>query len=132
MSYRMTVGGEFILDRPLTTEGRATLQKFAQERHDDERRYPGYPWCQWVPNADGTAIVYTEDEISGYHLEEWLEYIIKTFLVPWHHTLNGRVNYFGEEPGEDIGAIFVKDNVVRVVEAEIIIRDPFADDRSLE
>jgi hypothetical protein len=116
--------GEFTLDRPLTVEHKVTLEKFVEERHEGGA-YPAYPWCQWVPNDLGTAIQYTEEEVSGYYYTEWLEYLIERFLAPWGYTLNGRVDWDGEE-GDDVGTIFVKDNVVKAVDAEIVIRDPFA------
>lgn len=128
MSYRSHVDGVFTLDRPLTVEHKVTLDKFATERHEGSR-FPGYPYCQWVPIEDGTGIQYTEDDVSSYVMEEWLAYLVKTFLAPWGYVLNGRADYTGEEPG-DVGAIFVRDNVVKAVDAQIVIPDPFQDGAS--
>lgn len=74
-------------------------------------------WCQWVPNEDGTAIVWDEGE-KFYYYAEWLEYIVKNFLIPWGYKLNGVVEWSGEESG-DLGAIEVTDNKIEVMEAVI-------------
>ena len=70
-------------------------------------------WCQWTPNSDGTALVWDGGE-KFYHYKEWLDYLIKQFLKPWGYTLNGEVEFQGEEP-TDKGTIFVKNNVVECV-----------------
>lgn len=69
-------------------------------------------WYQWIPNEDGTEIRWDEGE-KFYHYIEWLKYLIQNFLKPWGYTLNGEVEWQGEEP-DDAGIIKVKDNVVRV------------------
>lgn len=83
-------------------------------------------WCQWLPNEDGTAIKWDEGE-KFYYYVEWLEYLIRHFLAPWGYTLNGEVSWQGEE-SEDRGVIYVKDNVVRDVQDEIVNRNPFEDE----
>lgn len=79
---------------------------------DYNREPAGQPslWCQWVPSDDGSAIKWDGGE-KFYDYVEWLEYIIQHFLTPWGYTLNGDVQWQGEEPG-DIGLIVVKDSVV--------------------
>jgi hypothetical protein len=127
MSYRVYIDGEFSLDKPLSVEHKVTLEKYAKERHE-KRDDPNYPWCQWVPNEDGTAIVYTEDEISGYYVTEWLEAIVERFLKPWGYVLNGRATWHGEDLGEtDLGVIVVRNNEVRDADAVVAYPDPFAD-----
>jgi hypothetical protein len=129
MSYRAHIDGRFALDRPLSVEHKVTLEKHANERHEG-RRYPDYPYCQWVPSEDGAAIEYTEDEISYYHCTEWLEYIVDTFLKPWGYVLNGRATWHGEDLGStDLGVIVVRDNDVREADAIVTYPDPFADDQ---
>jgi hypothetical protein len=68
-------------------------------------------WCQWIPNSERNAIQWDGGE-KFYNYIEWLDYIIKKFIIPWGYTLNGKVNWQGENP-EDIGQIIVRDNVVR-------------------
>lgn len=126
MSYRMHIEGRFFLDRPLTVEHKTALEDFADERHDGGA-FPNYPWCQWVPSRDGTAIEYTDHEISGYYITEWLTEIVDRFLKPWGYVLNGRATWHGEDLGEtDLGAIVVRDNDVRESNAIITYPDPFA------
>lgn len=86
---------------------------------------PGY-WCQWVPSSDGGFLEWDEGE-KFYYYVEWLEYLIKHFLKPWGYTLNGEVGYRGED-SEDRGVIYVKNNVVRAVQDEIVNRNPFEDE----
>jgi hypothetical protein len=69
-------------------------------------------WCQWVPNKNGTEIEWDGGE-KFYDYVDWLMYIIKNFLEPWGYTLNGEVDYQGEEPS-DSGVIVVEDNAVNL------------------
>ena len=89
---------------------------------DYNRPPTGQPglWCQWIPSEDGTAIEWDGGE-KFYDYVEWLEYLIEHFLAPWGYVLNGRVDW----EGEDRGAIFVKNNIVKAVAATIVIEDPF-------
>lgn len=97
-------------------------QKYAKELELREHALalglaqPGL-WCQWVPNASGTAIVWDEGE-KFYDYIEWIEYLITHFLAPWGYKLNGEVSWEGEESG-DLGIIEITDNVVRVGRAKI-------------
>jgi hypothetical protein len=67
-------------------------------------------WCQWVPTADNTGIVWDGGE-KFYNYTEWLTYLIDHFLAPAGYVLNGEVEWQGEEP-DDIGKLVVKDNQV--------------------
>lgn len=67
-------------------------------------------WCHWVPNDDGTEIVWDEGE-KFYGYVTWLEYLIAHFLKPWGYVLNGECDWRGEG-FYDLGTIIVKDNVV--------------------
>ena len=69
-------------------------------------------WCQWIPNEDGTEIVWDGGE-KFYKYVEWLEYIIKNFLEPEGYVLNGEV-YFQGEDYNDNGVIVVTDNKVKI------------------
>lgn len=75
-------------------------------------------WCQWTPTADGAHIVWDQGE-KFYEYTEWLRYLIDHFLKPWGVTLNGQVEWEGEEQG-DIGKIIVKDNVVKTKQGRIV------------
>lgn len=82
---------------------------------DNNKPPHGVPelFCQWIPNEDGTAIVWDGGE-KFYGYVPWIEYLIKNFLAPWGYTLNGQVEWSGEEPG-DSGVIYIKDNKVKAV-----------------
>lgn len=79
-------------------------------------------WCQWIPNEDGSAIVWDGNE-KFYNYVEWIEYLIEHFLGPWGYMLNGQVEWSGEENG-DSGVIYIKDNKVKAVEDEIRREEP--------
>lgn len=68
-------------------------------------------WCQWCPTDDGEGIEWNGAE-KFYDYTEWLEYIINHFLKVWGYTLNGDVEWRGET-SDDLGKIYVKDNVVK-------------------
>lgn len=67
-------------------------------------------WCQWIPDKDGTIIIWDGGE-KFYEYVSWLRYIIKNFLEPWGYTLNGQIRYRGED-WDDQGYITVTDNEV--------------------
>lgn len=69
-------------------------------------------WCQWTPNEDGTKIVWDGGE-KFYQYIEWLKYLIANFIKPWGYTLNGAVQWQGEED-DDRGEITVQNNKVFV------------------
>lgn len=62
-------------------------------------------WCGWVPNEDGTAIVWDLGE-KFYNYVDWIQYLMDHFLTPWGYKLSGRVTYQGEDE-EDNGFIVV-------------------------
>ena len=82
------------------------------DHNDPPKNQPGL-WCQWVPSADGGGIEWNGGE-KFYYYVEWLNYIIKNFLIPWGLVLNGTVKWRGED-FDDAGKILVKDNVVSKV-----------------
>jgi hypothetical protein len=65
-------------------------------------------WCQWIPNEDGTAIVWDGGE-KFYHYVEWIKYLIEHFFSRWGYTLNGDVSWQGEEH-DDHGVIMIRGN----------------------
>ena len=116
MGYDTKFEGEFRLDRPLAAEHSAILQRFADESHNDTD-YPGI-WCQWVPSADGQALVWDQGE-KFYDYVDWLKYLLTHYLIPWGYVLNGEVLWNGEAPG-DIGKITVTKTAVRSQEGRIV------------
>lgn len=155
MGYTTEFQGQINIDPPLNAAEIEYLQKFANTRrmdrangpyfvdgggfkgqgHDadvrDHNRPPeGQPglWCQWVPNADGTAIKWDEGE-KFYYSQEWMTYLIDHFLKPGalaasalpflqaNHTLNGIIKAQGEDM-DDRWKLVVADNVVSRVDLE--------------
>lgn len=85
--------------------------------NDPPEGQPGL-WCQWVPTKDGKGIEWNGAE-KFYNYEEWLEYIIENFLISWGYTLNGEVEWYGENR-DDIGKIIVTDNEISTKEGKIV------------
>lgn len=109
-------------NKNLGCEGEYFLYTFAEP--DNGRKYQeavinyntpptGVPglWCQWVPDEDGTAIVWDRNE-KFHNYEEWLCYIIKHFLEPEGYILNGTMVFVGEDE-DDRGYLTVENNHVR-------------------
>lgn len=68
-------------------------------------------WCQWVPSDSRASIEWNGGE-KFYDYVEWLEYLIAHFLQPWGYTLNGEVEWQGEDSA-DFGKIVVTNNAVQ-------------------
>jgi len=81
---------------------------------DNNRPPPGVPglWCQWVVVDSGH--IHWDGNEKFYNYEEWLTYLVETYLKPWGYVLNGTVAYQGED-ADDFGRIIVADNEVRNV-----------------
>lgn len=88
--------------------------------NDPPEGQPGL-WCGWVPNDDGSAIVWDEGE-KFYSYVEWIEYLITHFLAPWGYTLSGTIEWSGEEQG-DLGKIVIESNAVSVKAGKIVFDD---------
>lgn len=85
------------------------------DHNEPPQGQPGL-WCQWVP-IDG-ALVWDGNE-KFYNYVEWLQYIIDNFLKPWGVTLNGEVEWKGEDSG-DMGKIIVKNNEITVKNGRVV------------
>lgn len=74
-------------------------------------------WCQWQPRSDRNGIEWDgQEKFSNY--VEWLEYITKSFLVPWGYSLSGSVSWMGEDY-EDSGVISVVNGLITIDEQEL-------------
>lgn len=67
-------------------------------------------WCQWVVADDGRYLQWNGTE-KFYNYVEWMRYLIEHFFQPWGCTLNGEIEWQGENE-DDIGLIKVTENVV--------------------
>ena len=121
MGYDTSFSGEWKVEPPLSAEHVADLNAFAEQDHRGDSRCPGN-YCQWIPSDDGKVIEYDDGE-KFYDYVEWIEYLIETKFNPWGYTLNGTVEWDGEEQG-DMGRIVITDNFVTTVEPKIVWPDP--------
>lgn len=79
------------------------------DRNVPPKGQPGL-WCQWV--IEGEGLVWDEGE-KFYFYVEWLQYIVDNFLEPWGYTLNGEIEWRGEE-WDDTGIISVLNNKITI------------------
>ena len=146
MGYSTDFTGAFIINKPLDKKTEEQLISLATTRRMkrklglkygaegefyfgdnddnivDRNQPPGTQpslWCGWIPSEDGTTLIWDESE-KFYHYLEWLGYIIKNFIVPRGYTLNGVVEWAGEE-SEDVGQIIVKDSIITVMRADLVL-----------
>jgi hypothetical protein len=88
----------------------------AKRMAEAEGAQPGL-WCQWTPSEGGTTIRWDEGE-KFYEYVEWLRYLIEHFLRPWGYSLDGEVDWQGEDP-DDRGRIRVTENRIERLVAKI-------------
>jgi hypothetical protein len=114
---KRNVGMEYGIEGEFFVNGGGDFGQ-ANEKNIIEYNYPPRTqpglWCQWIPNEEGTEIMWDGGE-KFYHYTEWLNYIIHKFLKPNGYTLNGEVEYQGEDE-MDSGMIVVKNNIVYMVQ----------------
>jgi hypothetical protein len=104
---------------PLGVEGEffiADEETAILDGNQEASTQPGL-WCSWAPTEDGEGIEWDGSE-KFYEYVKWLKYIIKNFIQPWGYTLNGEVEWEGEE-NTDMGKIVVKDNKVTTKVAKV-------------
>lgn len=77
-------------------------------------------WCDFIFDDSGTTL--TANDGKNYNYLGWIHYLIDTFLKPWGYTLNGEIEYFGENR-EDHGKIVIKKNKVRLLVAKTTFVD---------
>lgn len=72
-------------------------------------------WCQWI--VEDGELRWDGGE-KFYEYEKWLKYLVDNFFKPWGYTLNGTVEWFGEDRN-DRGMLVLKDNKLSVKVAKI-------------
>ena len=110
MGYDTWFNGEFDLTPALSQAQITELKDFEEPEYIPGTKERFWTGCHWVPNTDGTAIVWDETQ-KFYDYYEWTEYIIEKFLVPWGITCDGEVYCRGDE-FSDFSKIVVNDNKV--------------------
>ena len=79
------------------------------DHNEPPKGVPGL-WCQWV--IEDGELVWDGAE-KFYNYIEWLEYMIVNFFKPAGYTLNGVIEWRGED-WDDTGKITVTDNKIEV------------------
>jgi hypothetical protein len=102
-------GAYYVGGLDLFSQSLATVTNSLQPPHGQPSLY-----CKWTPTTDGRALVW---QGSGAHYEEWLEYLMKHFLLPWGYVLCGRVEWQGKRPS-DSGVIRIEENILVVIDLE--------------
>jgi len=91
---------------------------FGQERDVSILNYNKPPstqpglWNGWVPNSNGTAIIWDEIE-NFYNYVDWIQYMIKNFFNPWGYILNGDIAWQGNSL-KDTGIINIENNIINL------------------
>jgi hypothetical protein len=74
-------------------------------------------WNQWIPTEDGKKIIWDSGE-KFYEYVKWIVFMVEHFFIPWGKTLNGTVEWQGEN-NDDRGLIIIYHNKVTTKTAKI-------------
>ncbi len=126
MGYTTNFDGQFKFSRQLTVDELVDLDGIHEKDWRDDDTRPGGKegygyYCQWVSDKRGMNLEWDEGE-KFYYYVEWLKWLIKNFFEPKGIKLNGSVDWEGEE-NRDIGRINIRDNVVKIQKAKVIMVD---------
>lgn len=69
-------------------------------------------WCQWTVSDDGALLEWDGGE-KFYSHGDWLWYVITHFFVRWGRTLDGVIEWRGED-WDDTGSYIVKNNEITI------------------
>lgn len=111
----MGYDGDYGIEGEFFVEGGGA---FGQELDDSILDYNKPPitqpglWCQWTPTEDRMHIEWDGAE-KFYNYTEWIMYIIDKILKPQGYSLEGEVEYHGQNY-YDFGTIIIQNNLVRV------------------
>lgn len=123
MGYNTDFYGSFEITPPLSPSQVNIFQSYSEERHGKEKHLnpeaqPPDIWCNWTVSDDGQFLLWNDEE-KFQNYAEWLEFVIKKFFVYWKVTLNGSIEWRGEERN-DIGRLIIKDNKLTVQKGKIV------------
>lgn len=173
MGYTTDFTGHVSIEPPLNEHEIAYLRRFSESRRMQRQRGPyctgtgpygqdresdvtdynhppvGQPglWCNWTVSDDGARIEWNGSE-KFYYSDEWMRYVIDTFLAPeatlkqelanrtegrhypeefahftFNHVTNGVIDAAGEDE-TDRWRLSVRDNVVERIEVDLANGDP--------
>lgn len=80
-----------------------------EKRIKEGKCQPGL-WCKWI--IEDKKLVWNGCE-KFYYYVEWLQYMINKFFTPWGITLNGEIEWQGDD-NSDLGKIVVENNVITI------------------
>ena len=112
-------GGEYGYNGTYGEEGEFFAKddgQYGQSNDDSIINYNHHPdsqhslWLDWIITDDGKAIEWNGNE-KFYSAEEWMRYIIDSFLAPNGHVCNGRIHAEGEDR-DDVWELVVSNNTV--------------------
>ena len=106
MGYITEYRGELETSKPLTSKQVQIINDWCSKRHD------GHDigiWCDWIASTSTTI-----EAVDGknYNDTDWLRYLITNYFDKWGVTLNGDIQFRGEEFGDD-GVIECIDSIVQ-------------------
>lgn len=117
MGYTTDFSGGLKLNRELTHKEWLELtalgdsyEKELYAKYTDTPETIPDSYLQWVPNKDGTEIVWNGGE-KFYDYIHWLRWLIKHYLKPRDIVLNGEIKWQGEEVG-DVGLLIAENNKI--------------------
>lgn len=111
IGYNTDLYGSIDFDKALTDEQAAEFQEFCNKDHRNESYSPSYGyWCQYELQPGNQSFAWDGGE-KFYNYEEWIKILIEQLFKPWGITLNGVMQWSGEE-ADDNGYIYVTNNEV--------------------
>lgn len=110
MSYSTDFVGSFKSVVAIPSELVEIINKFSTLNHTGIDNRPG-KWCDFECNDHELFWNNSEKTMNG---AEWLQYILKHFIVPYDIKLNG-VMYWSDDFGGH-GKITMKDSVLKAIE----------------
>ncbi len=114
-------GGKFGYNGSYGEEGEFFAREdgdYGQSHDDSILNYNCQPytqhslWLDWIITDDGKAIEWNENE-KFYGSEDWMRYIIDSFLAPNGYVCNGCIQAQGEEPDDTWELIVVNNKVTK-------------------
>lgn len=120
MGYSTEFSGKLTISPPLSSEQVEEINEFCAQRHGGPTEHdfgmPGF-WCDWEVDETGTKLYWNGAEKS-YHMDKWLEVLIKKFIVPAGSAVNGRLFAQGEDRA-DVWLLIAENNQVSRLEMNI-------------
>jgi len=112
MGYTTDFTGSFKLNKKLSESDYRFLMEFNDTRHNGESEFKDTPgiWCGWIPSEDRESIEWDGGE-KFYSYIPWIKWLMVNYLGPRGYTLDGEVEWQGED-SRDIGKIIINDGEV--------------------